>query len=407
MFAPGFAPYNFSENIVNSKLAIAFQNNGWEIHTISRVDEGPLYSTAWQDPWTPLKESTFTIKYPFGNRWIRLLDLLYQGIKVQFTLEGVRWAGRALDLAMELHKRKNFDVVLSRSPNDIGHVPALFFSKKTNIPWIANLNDPPVHFWPAPYKSEERVLRRTFSRILLSRVIMHANFVTFPSTRLRSHTLGPIKKVDDAKAKTIPHIGLSGYKSKSRKPDGCFRICHAGNLSHERQPKSFFEGISRFVERIPMSHPFEVLIVGASSHELITLAETYGIAEHIKISGGLNYLDTLNILEQSDVLAIVEAPCKEGIFLPSKVTDYAQVGRPILAVSPINGVLADLIRQTNAGEFADCEDPASVARAITSLYRAWRNGDMKRAYPSAALWEHFRPENIVSQYEDMFFELGL
>ena len=408
MFAPGFAPYSFSENIVNSKLALAFQDSGWEIHTISKVDDGPLYSNSWQEPWTPLRDSTYTVLYNHGASISRAIDLLRQGIKMQFPIAGVRWAGRAVDLAMKLHKKHRFKVVLSRAPNDIGHVPALHFSKATKVPWIANWNDPPAHLWPMPYKNEINVLHKTVSRLLVSQVLKYASLVTFPSERLCRNT---IKSINDSsvtqKARPIPHIGLSGYISSPRKPEKCFRICHAGNLSRERQPNAFFEGIALFTKNMSISHPFEVLIIGASDHELIPLAENYGIAKHIKVFPGLNYLDTLTLLEQCDVLAIVEAPCDEGIFLPSKVTDYAQVGRPILAVSPLNGEVADLIGQTHSGELAACGNPASIADAIGTLYHSWQHGKLERNYPSTLLWEYFRPEEIIGRYEGMFSELGL
>jgi len=73
MFAPGFAPYSFSENIVNSKLALAFKEHGWDVDVISRVDEGPLYDADWDEPWLPLKPLTHTVVYPPGNKNVLFL----------------------------------------------------------------------------------------------------------------------------------------------------------------------------------------------------------------------------------------------------------------------------------------------------------------------------------------------
>lgn len=402
MFAPGFAPYIFSENIVNSKLVLAFKSQGWGIDIISRVDAGSLYSEDWHEPWLSLKDSTHIIEYTRGNSLIRFIDLLYQVVRMRFPIDGIRWAGRALDRAMKLHKKHPYQLVLSRSPNDIGHVPALAFSRQTRVPWIANWNDPPAHLWPPPYKSSEGLLQKSVARSLLSHVLDQASVVTFPSERLRQHVLRSIDGVGIYQTQVVPHIGLHGYVASVRRPDGCFRVCHAGNLSRERDPKTFLEGIARFAERAPMNHPFEVRILGASDHELASLVESHGLRRYFKISGGLNYLDTLAVLEQSDVLAVVEAPCEEGIFLPSKVADYAQVGRPLLAVSPENGTLADLIRETRAGEFAACGQPEAVTAALMALYSSWRAGWLSEDYPSKLLWESVSPDRVVQQYEEMF-----
>jgi len=383
MFAPGFAPYSFSENIVNSKLALAFKEHGWDVDVISRVDEGPLYDADWDEPWLPLKPLTHTVVYPPGNKNVRFFDLFRQFIRVKYPIGGLRWAGRALKLAIELHKSKKYQIVFSRSPNDIGHVPALHFARQTKVPWIANWNDPPAHLWPAPYKSAEGLLDKCSSRCLLSSVFKEARFVTFPSIRLCDHILRSLSKnASSSKARIVPHIGLIDYTSGKRKPDSCFRICHAGNLSKERNPENFFAGISLFVKQADISHAFEIHILGANDHSLDSLAVQNGLTKFVRVSGGLSYLNTLSILEQSDVLAVVEAPCEEGIFLPSKVADYAQVGRPLLAVSPQNSTLADLINQTKAGEFANCNKPEDIANALTRLYTSWRKNRLSEDYPS-------------------------
>lgn len=406
MFAPGFAPYSFSENIVNSKLVLAFKEHGWDLDVISRVDEGPLYDATWSEPWLPLKSLTHTVAYPPGNKIVRFLDLFRQFIRVKYPVGGLRWAGRALKLALELHKSKKYQIVLSRSPNDIGHVPALYFSRQTKVPWVANWNDPPAHLWPTPYKSAEGLLDKITSQCLCENVFKEASFVTFPSVRLCDHILRSLNKnAYSSKTIIVPHIGLIGHTSVKRNPDRCFRICHAGNLSKERNPENFFSGIALFLKQLGINISFELRILGANDHSLDTLAEQYGLSKFIKVSGGLSYLNTLSVLEQSDVLAVVEAPCEEGIFLPSKVADYAQVGRPLLTVSPENSTLADLMRQTKAGEFANCNKPQDIANALMLLYTSWHKDRLSENYPSNFLWQRFSPESIVKKYEEMFNHL--
>ncbi len=406
MFAPFFAPYSFSESIVNSKLALAFQQNGWHIDIISRAGEGPHYSAERHELWRPLQQVTHEISYSPGNKVSRLIDLVYQSFRTKYPIDGVRWAARAIDLSIELHKKNPYQLVLSRSPNDIGHVPALEFTKQTKIPWIANWNDPPAHNWPLPYKSVSNVLKRRAFQRLMNRVLNKADAVTFPAERLCQHFFKKEKRAGPKKSIIIPHIGLSGYSPPERNADGCFRICHAGNLSRERDPASFFDGIAHFVKNATMHHHFEICIIGTSSHELTTLAETYGIAKYFKFTGGLNYVDTLAALGQSDVLLVIEAPCREGLFLPSKVADYAMIGRPILSVSPLNGTMADLIRDTGAGQLAICGEPESVANAMANLYESWLGGCLEKSYPPSALRAQFNPEKIIQKYNRLFSELG-
>lgn len=406
MFSPAFAPYSFSESITASKLALALQNKGWHIDVISRIGEGPNYSAEWDKLWLPLKHFTHIIEYPIGEKVQRSVDLLLQVKRAHYPIDGIRWAGRALDKAFELHKSMPYNLVISRSPTDIGHVPALEFSRFMNVPWLANWNDPPAHLWPVPYKSESNLFKKYFFNKLLVNVLNKANIITFPSERLRDHVLALSKKTPlHNKTEIIPHIGLIDYEQSQRKPDGCFRIAHAGNLSAERNPAAFFTGFSQFVKNASIKHPVELVIIGMDNPHLMSLAKDYGIQQYIIFTGGLHYSATLPTLAQSDVLAVVEAPCDEGIFLPSKIIDYVQVGRPILAVAPHRGTLADLLNATNAGIAAPCGQPADIANGLLTFYHSWIAGKINDDYPSKELWAQFHPDRITAQYEKIFSTL--
>ena len=150
--ASGYLPYTFSENLCNAKLVYALQEAGWHVDVISKKDNGPTYSTEWQEPWLPLKEHTYEVSYFVGGKLSRLYDLLRSSIMMGgFPVDGIRWARRAYQKAMSLHKSNHYDVVITRSPSDIPHIVGYKFAKKTGIKWIANWNDPASTIWPEPY----------------------------------------------------------------------------------------------------------------------------------------------------------------------------------------------------------------------------------------------------------------
>lgn len=404
MFTTGFAPYAFSENIVNSKLALAFQDNGWSVQVVSRIDDGPVYNREWQPVWSPLHSITHEVSYAPGSRLIRFIDLISSATRLCHPIPGVRWARRALDHARRLHQAKPFDVVISRSPNDVGHLAALAFSEKTGVPWVANWNDPPTHLWPAPYTHGLGKIDSYLSSRLLRGVCRKASVVTFPSRRLAEHICKSLSR-DPRRVEVIPHIGLVNYAPTNQAESGVFRLCHAGNLSGERDPGCLLQGLAIFIAQEKPQHRVELQIIGVNHPETSKKAAAHGVAGLVTVTGSLGYIEVLHRLAQATVLVLVEAPCAEGIFLPSKLVDYVQVGRPVLCLSPHIGTVHDLFTETKAGLFADCTKPERIAEAITQLYRLWERCALFPAYNSEKLWDRFKPSSVLAQYEQIFSEI--
>jgi uncharacterized membrane protein YeiH len=99
---------------------------------------------------------------------------------------------------------------------------------------------------------------------------------------------------------------------------------------------------------------------------------------------------------------VLEAPCNQGIFFPSKFVDFVQTGRPILAVSPVNGTLADILTASGGGIVADCLSPDAVEVAIKTLYVAWKRGSLESMYGSSRLFNLFDENYVIGQYLEIF-----
>ncbi len=78
----------------------------------------------------------------------------------------------------------------------------------------------------------------------------------------------------------------------------------------------------------------------------------------------------------SDCLLLIEGagPGAEA-FYTGKVFEYMIAGRPILAIIPVNGAAAMLIRETSTGLISDCTDLKGTKDNIEILYNAWLKGE--------------------------------
>jgi hypothetical protein len=116
-------------------------------------------------------------------------------------------------------------------------------------------------------------------------------------------------------------------------------------------------------------------------------------------------METLNMLAASDANVIVEAPCSEGIFLPTKVADYAYAGRPMLAASPIPGTLHDILSEYGGGLCASCTSVENIYMGLSRLFDAWMNDRLEIEFDMSTVGEICDPDTVRGLYERTFYEL--
>ena len=135
-------------------------------------------------------------------------------------------------------------------------------------------------------------------------------------------------------------------------------------------------------------------------------AKTIAVENVIKIEAAVPYSQMPEMLAKSDVLVIIEAPLKESIFLPAKIVDYVQIGRPILALAPVVGTITDIFSTHGGGIAVDCQSPDAVAQALQTLYTHWKEGTLNRTYGSDSLISLFSEERVLGLYMDLFKKLS-
>ena len=101
---------------------------------------------------------------------------------------------------------------------------------------------------------------------------------------------------------------------------------------------------------------------------------------------------------------LVEADIPEGIFLPSKLVDYISARKPVLALSPRVGEIADLVPGGGITR-VDAGDAPGIRDAIRVLYEDFRKGTLALRSPSDAQVDQFRPELVAKRFLETVREL--
>ena len=120
-----------------------------------------------------------------------------------------------------------------------------------------------------------------------------------------------------------------------------------------------------------------------------------GLSNYIRIKEPVPYDKSLEELVNYHVALIVEANCEEGIFMPTKVSDFVQCGKVIFAISPKQGVLNDLYKSNCISYFASVDNVDAIYNELVKLYDDFLG---RKSFVQSSIPSSFTEEEIVNQY---------
>lgn len=389
MFAPLCYPPAGSEAIVTCKLVLSMVNAGWQVDVITQGDIGPDYPVKDDATWEPVQNCIISVDgiSSFG-KLPRFLS----------RFRPILWSLKSSMLGARLLRARRYDAIFSRVAPQFGHLPALFLSFFFTTPWCAAWSDPmPPQKAPFPYGEGQGAPVSWPLNLYWRLVVSRAQWHVFPCDRLRRYVSGYF--ATGTRTSAIPHVAM-GVSTRAAASTKTFTLCFAGSLTG-RNPVAFLKGLRLFLDRHPEVGDLEAIFISNGLEEVRSLTAELNLGAAVKLYPEKAYLDTLAVMSVSNVLLVIEAACEEGIFFPSKFIDFVQLGRPILALSPCNGTLFDILLKHGGGIAVDVTSVEGSASALASLYAAWKAGRLDDLYGSSRLMPLFCSETVLKSYREI------
>ena len=97
------------------------------------------------------------------------------------------------------------------------------------------------------------------------------------------------------------------------------------------------------------------------------------------------------------LLAVNKVPSASGI-ITGKLFEYLQANRPILAIAPPEGDLAEIIKTTKAGKIVGFDDEETLKKDILVMYKAYKNHNL--VIDSKSI-EQYHRKNLTGQLAEI------
>lgn len=393
--APASIPVNSAEAIVNLKLLKILVSKGYKIDLISKKSKWERYPIVTDESLQNLLCSIniLEVDNKFGIRtlWLHIIAWIKFGV----FFKGIHWALLASRVAKAHIQLNKYSCVITK--NYPSELVGCWIKKRYGIPWVATWNDPyPHERYPSPYGGGAAARLPLFKRPILHQMSKYPDAHIFPSLRLCNYMRSYLH-FDNGIAYIIPHIAQpDNMRVKTIDENGVIRICHIGSLDSAREPWTTLNAIESYKKKNAWTH-FKVDFIGTTPKEMLQVIKDKKIDDIVRVLAPVSYSDSLELMKGYDVALIIEAPCSEGIFLPSKVSDIMSIGLSIFAISPSKGVLGDLYEKGVIQYFADVSNPISIENEMERMVIDHKNGiALNSSIPAEYL-----PEAIGRQYDSI------
>ena len=385
--AEAFCGGKFVQGLIDAEL---------EATVICSHNMRPAFKRDMSACWDALEAGIVDVPNPLLPLALRC----WLGAKYQ-TTASTGWTAAVVAKAKELHYKRPFDLIVSRSHPWYAHVAGYWVASELGIPWIANFNDP----WdPAPFLTRETARlagkRGLDDNFWKRRVLSCATVVTFPCQRLRDYTLrGQHRR---SQVHIVPHIGA---RLKPGEPSRDFVIVHAGTLHRDkgtgRRANAVIEGLLGLFEARPSArNRTRLVLVGEEDIRTTRYAAQLGVSHVVSCAGHVSYEASLRHIAEASICLLVESDVPVGVFLPSKLCDYIVARKPVLALSPAIGTVDDIAREGGIIR-VDPNDWRGVSHALTSLFDGFAGGNLDAYAPPLSLAKRYESKAVIDEFLEL------
>lgn len=284
----------------------------------------------------------------------------------------------------------HIDAVITTGPPHSLHLIGLQLQQKLGVRWIADFRDPWTvidyfHQLPLTKKSIQK------HQQLESEVVSKADGIVVVSNTM---------KEDYEKYNKNIEVITNGFDTEPQiaevQLDTKFTLVHVGLMNADRNPKILWKVLAALIgENSDFARDFQLKLIGKVAAEVATDIRKYHLMPHVKFIDYVPHNEVVEYQKKAQVLllAVNKVPNAKGI-VTGKVFEYLQAQRPMLAIAPEDGDLAEIISTTNSGTVVDFDDAVQLRNVIENYYEAYKNHNLAVRSKNC---EQYHRKNLTKQ----------
>lgn len=358
------------------------------------------------------------------NFLLRILRLIFRKVPDVFLC----WHMLAYNKIINTWGKEHFDGIVTFSYPMSSSLLGLCLKRHFKTKWISFFSDPWVdnpHFhykgiikWINAYL-ERKVIKNADINVFASPEIQNAYIRKYPFiadnaaflehsydpdlyetlqsqdksiTNKNNPLLSPFIKGEYGKISTTENKHLSCEDTSSEKRNKLI-LRYIGTFYGERTIEPFLIALRKLLDTKDLRETMlSMEVIGNISRKYInqyaSLLKKYDLDTIVKFKPPVSYLESLRLMQTSNVLVLIDAPIDGSVYLPSKLIDYIGSGQPILAITPQNGASARVIRKVG-GWLAEPDNVDEIVKILREILDAYKNDNLFHYKPSEEIAKEY------------------
>jgi glycosyltransferase involved in cell wall biosynthesis len=277
------------------------------------------------------------------------------------------WVKPSIKFLSAWLEKNPVDAVISSGPPHSMHLIAMALKKRFTIPWIADFRDPwtkidfynELHLsWFADQKHQR----------LEKKVVTTADSIITVGNQMREEfdALGAKKSV----------VITNGFDTADKiegnvEMDQKFTIAHFGTVNKARNPELLWQVLTELVSENPaFAKDLELKFVGRLDQSARESIQKHNLEAYLTKIDFLPHKEVLLKQCQSQVLLLlINQTHNAGGILTGKFFEYLAAERPIIAIGPTSGDVADILNSSKAGKIIDFTDKMGLKECLLDYYK--------------------------------------
>jgi hypothetical protein len=289
--------------------------------------------------------------------WIRS-NLFIPDPRMLWIRPSVRYLRKYID-------KHPVNVIITTGPPHSMHLIGFHLNRITGIKWVADFRDPWTNI---DFYSELKLTRVAdwYHRKLEKKVLQSADLVLTVSPTMTDEFF----KMDAKNVVTLTN-GFDVLPGDGTTPDSeKFILLHLGSLPSSRNPESLWIAVSELVKSNPsFASRLRINLTGKIDLKVSESIRKYNLDPFVMFSDFVPHKETPKLLGSASVLLLVinNTANAKGI-LTNKFFEYLSSGRSILAIGPVDGDAATILKEAGAGEIFQYDDVPGIKLQLLRLF---------------------------------------